>query len=76
MFVATGLTANFSVSDLKAAVDAIDDGLDSLVNTHTGTDSVETALNKLLPQPVKADATVEQKGTILAYVAMKRYGVI
>ena len=61
---------------MKAAVDEIDDGLESIVSTHLGTDTIAQALNKLLPEPFKSTATAAQKGLMLAFVAMKKYGVI
>lgn len=70
------LTANMHLGDLKNAVVAVDQGLDSLVGSHLATDTIEVALNKLLPEPFKSTATVAQKGLLLAYVAMKRYGVL
>lgn len=69
-------TANFNITELKAAVKAIYDGLDSQISEHSGSDTVEVALNKLLPQPFKADATIEEKGYAFAYAVMKKYGII
>jgi len=76
MFVKAEATAVFNTADLKAAVDSIDDALDSLVSTHLGTDTVVVALNKTLPQPFKGAASNAQKSLLFAYTVMKRFGVI
>ena len=76
MFVKAKATAVFNTTDLKAAVDAIDDSLDSLISTHLGTDTVEVALNKTLPDPFKSSASNAQKSLLFAYTVMKRFGVI
>ena len=74
IFVEAKATATFSTADLKAAIDAIDDGFDSLVSSHLSTDTIEVALNKLLPQPFKSNATVVEKSLLVAVTATKRYG--
>ena len=74
LFVATGATATFTTTEIKAAVDAIDDAFDSTISEHTGTDSIEVAINKMLPVPFKTTATTEQKALLFIYATMKRYG--
>ena len=76
LFVETGDTGTVSVTDLRAAVTAIDGVFDSSCGSFIGTDTVEVAFNKALPEPVKSTLTPAQKAVVLAYTAMKRFGVI
>lgn len=76
LFVETGDTGTVSVADLRAAVNAIDDMFGSLCSSHIGTDTIEVAFNKAIPEPAKTALTQAQKAVVLAYTAMKRFGVI
>lgn len=49
--------------DLKAAVDALDDFL----NTNAG------AINAAIPQPARASLTAAQKALLLVFVIQRRY---
>ena len=71
-----GITANLGTDDLRAAVVAVDDGLETIVSTFQQTDTVEVALNKLLPDPFKITATQAQKGEALGITAGVKYGSI
>ena len=51
--------------DLKAAVGAIDDFLDTNA----------TAINNAFPQPARAELTAKQKAMIVGYVALRRWEV-
>ncbi len=55
---------DISKTDLRAAVDALDDWVE--VNA--------SSLNSALPQPFRGSATLEQKAIMLAYVALRRAG--
>lgn len=52
--------------DIKAAVDAVDDWADANA----------TSYNSALPQPFRGTATAAQKAALLAYVCMRRAGVL
>jgi hypothetical protein len=52
--------------DIKAAVDAIDDYIDTNAAT----------MNAALPQPFRTIATLEQKARLFAYVALRRGGLL
>ena len=52
-----------TVSQLKAAVDALDD----YMHANAG------AINAAIPQPARAALTVSQKARLLNYVVRKRY---
>lgn len=54
---------NLSKADLRAAVNAIDDFL----NTNAG------ALNSAIPQPARGALTTPQKALLLMYVVSRRY---
>ena len=61
-----GETIGIIKQDLRAAVNALDDYMD--------TNAV--AMNSTLPEPAKSGLTQAQKALILSYVVLKRYGVI
>lgn len=61
-----GPWTNITKPDVKAAVDALDDLMDSQAST----------LNQALPEPFKSDATLAQKAAALAYVVMRRGGLL
>ena len=52
--------------DVKAAVDAMDDFLEANA----------TAINNAFPQPFRGVASTAQKLTVIAYVAMRRAGLL
>ena len=52
-------------SDLRAAINAADDWVDSNASSY----------NTALPQPFRGAATSAQKALILAYIALERAGV-
>jgi len=53
-------------ADVRAAVNAVDDWVDSNAS----------AFNTALPQPFRGAATSAQKALILAYIALERAGVV
>jgi len=59
-------TAALDTVDIKAAIDAADDWADANA----------ASFNTALPVPFRTTATVAQKALLLAYVCMKRAGVI
>lgn len=66
MFVEPNVTANFNLDDLKAAFAAVD----------AWADANQTSYVASLPQPFKANSSPAQKALLLAFVAMKRGGLI
>lgn len=66
IFVELAGTANMSHADIKAAVDATDQWADDNA----------TAFNAALPLPFRSTATTAQKTLLLAYVILKRAGII
>jgi hypothetical protein len=60
------LAQSFSKPDLDAAVAAVD----------AWCDSVQASYVTALPAPFKATSNAQQKALLLAYVALKRTGVI
>ena len=65
-FEELGGTATVTTVDIKAAIDALDDFLTSN----------ETAINNAIPQPARGALTTTQKAMLVAYVAMRRAGVV
>lgn len=61
-----GLGNSFTKVDLAAAVSAAD----------AWADTNATSYNNALPVPFRTTATAQQKSILLAYVAMKRTGVL
>lgn len=53
-------------AQLRAAVDAVDDWVDANAS----------AFNTALPQPFRGAATSAQKAIVLAFVALRRAGVL
>ncbi len=78
-FVAASVRADFSISDLALAVAAIDMAFDTTLNAAVaaghGSQTVAQALSSVIPAPFSS-ATVQQKTLLVAYVAMKRAGII
>ncbi len=60
------VTAAFGSQDLRAAVNALDVYLEDNA----------AAINAVLPQPFKSEATNAQKALLLMRVTAKRYGVL
>lgn len=79
VFVAPNLTANFSLADLQAAAQAIDNALDATLNQAVtavgGTTTVANGMAAVIPAPVSA-ASAQQKTLLVCYVLMKRAGII
>jgi len=57
---------NVTKTDLRAALDALDDWFDTNAST----------VNNIFPEPFKSNATTAQKAALLAYVLLERYEVI
>lgn len=57
---------NVNLDDIKAAVDAAD----------SWADANATAFNTALPNPFKTTASLQQKTALLAWVILKRAGII
>lgn len=74
MFVKLKATAIFDTVEIKAAVDAIDDVLDSLISTHLGTDTIVVAINKTLPEPFKSASTNAQKSLVFRITVEEKFG--
>lgn len=78
-FVGSGLTAIYSLDDLSAAIQQIDNAFDLTLNAAVaaghGTQTVVQALNSVIPAPVSG-ATAQQKAELVCYAMMKRYGII
>jgi len=78
-FVAAQLTAIYSVDDLNAAVQAVDNAFDTTLNAAVsaghGAQTVVQALNSVIPAPVSS-ATAQQKAELICFAIMKRYGLI
>lgn len=66
MFDRLATTANMALDTIKAAVDAADDWADLNASSY----------NTALPVAFRTTATSAQKALLLAYVCMKRAGVI
>lgn len=65
-FEKLGGTASLTTADVKAALDAADNWADANA----------TAYNNALPLPFRTTATTAQKALLLAYVCMKRAGLL
>lgn len=76
MFVEGDVTANLNLDDIKAAINAIDDTFDALASTLTGAQTVQQNFIAALPEPFKTTSTAGQKGLVVAFVVMKRAGLI
>src|SRR5512139_3872769 len=78
-FVKVSITANFSLADIQAAAQAIDNAFDTTLNAAVtavgGTNTIIQALAASIPLPFK-NATVQQKTLLACYVLMKRAGLI
>ena len=83
MYDEAGATANLNLADAKAALAYIDRFMqgDTVATLTTATEidvtkTVAVNLNANLPEPFKSNATLAQKGLLMAYWAMKFAGVI
>jgi hypothetical protein len=78
-FVGANSLANFSIDDLNAAVQAIDNAFDTTLNAAVsaghGAQTVAQALNSVIPAPFST-ATVQQKAELVSFAIAKRYGLI
>jgi len=78
-FVQASITANYSLDDLQAAAQAIDNAFDATLNAAVvavgGTTTVINGLNQIIPAPFSG-ASVQQKTLLVCYVLMKRAGLI
>lgn len=79
VFVGPNLTANFSIADLQAAAQAIDNALDATLNQAViavgGATTVAAGMAAVIPAPVSG-ASAQQKTLLVCYVLMKRAGII
>ena len=78
-FVAASALANFSIDDINAAVQAIDNAFDTTLNAAVsaghGAQTIVVALNSVIPAPFST-ATTQQKAELVCFAIMKRYGLI
>lgn len=74
LFAERGGVANLSIDSIEAAFDAAVTWWNG--NETNGGTPRKTTLNAALPQPFKADATVEQKSVLVAAAALFIGGVI
>lgn len=63
---AVGFPGSMTKAEIKAAVDAVDDWADANA----------TSYNNALPQPFRGAANAAQKNMVLAYVCMRRAGIL
>lgn len=79
VFVGSNLTANFSLTDLRAAVQTIDNALDATLSQAVaavgGTTTVVNGMASVIPAPVNG-ASAQQQTLLVCYVLMKRAGII
>lgn len=83
MFVDLNATAQLDTSEVKAAVDKVDQFMNDLTVTQlnaagafTGTKTIVGNLNDYLPSPFKETASAPQKALVVSYWAMKIGGLI
>lgn len=78
-FVQSSITARFSLDQIQAAAQAIDNAFDATLNSAVaavgGTTTVANGMNAIIPAPFSG-ATVQQKTLLVCYVLMKRAGII
>ncbi len=78
-FVRQGLVAAYNLDDITTAVAAIDGAYDTTLNAAVtaghGTQTIVQAMNAIIPAPLSG-ANAQQKTLLVAYVAMKRAGII
>jgi hypothetical protein len=75
----TLLTAVYTLDDLNAAIQAIDNAFDTTLNAAVsaghGAQTIVQALNSVIPAPVSG-ATAQQKAELVTFAIAKRYGLI
>lgn len=72
-------TATLNTDDIKAAIESIDLGMDTIINTIPvlwGVKSIKVALIDNLPEPFKSNSTAQEKALVFSAWAMKEAGVI
>jgi hypothetical protein len=78
-FVRQALAAVYNLDDITAAIVAIDNAYDTTLNAAVsaghGAQTIVQAMNAIIPAPLSG-ATAQQKTLLVAYVAMKRAGII
>ena len=78
-FVAANSLANYSIDDLYATIQAIDNAFDTTLNAAVsaghGAQTIVQALNSVIPAPVSG-ATSQQKAELVCFAIMKRYGLL
>lgn len=71
--------ANLNTDDIRAAIESIDSGMDTIISTIPGaweTKSIKQALIDNLPEPFRSKATAEEKALVFSAWAMSEAGVI
>lgn len=66
VFVGMNQTANLDTTEVKLLVDGVDAGLDAAASS----------INQAIDASVRTKATTEQKALAVAFVALRRAGVI
>jgi hypothetical protein len=78
-FVAPNALGVYSMDDLAAAIQAIDNAFDTTLNAAVsaghGAQTIVQALNSVIPAPVSS-ATNQQKAELVCFAIMKRYGLL
>jgi hypothetical protein len=78
-FVGSNSLASFSIDDISAAVQAIDNAFDTTLNAAVsaghGAQTIVQALNSVIPAPFST-ATAQQKAELVCFAISKRYGLI
>ena len=78
-FVVGNLVAVYSMDDLSAAVQTIDNAFDTTLNAAVsaghGSQTIIQALNSVIPAPFSG-ATNQQKAELVCFAISKRYGLI
>ena len=73
------ITATMNLDDLKAAINAIDTVMDTVINTIPGpaqTNTIKQGLLSQLPEPFKSETTTAQKALALSLWAFEEAGVL
>ena len=68
-----GETATLDTDELKAAIDAIDDTLETVMSALNIALTIEGALNAALPEPFRTTSTTAQKAATLATTVNKKF---
>jgi hypothetical protein len=67
-----GSLPDVTKAELRAAVDAVDNWIESA----SGTAAPSVGFNAALPQPFRSQATTQQKTMLFCWVAMRRAGLL